>query len=187
MYSLDQKRSTYPHRTHGESKTKIWLLFKSKYSRDNFIGCFSVTSRWRCIMHNTEYRISQTKDRQPMAIHSRGQQETVSRMISVEPNSRSRVTSPRANHLPQTLHCLSVSLLPHLAIILRSFSVFISPLYFSAVNQKHHNKIICYHCTVRGKNPVKASVLTVNSAVTLLIWKQLLLSIFFFQGLLEKS
>ena len=74
-----------------------------------------------------------------MAIHSRGQQETLSRMTTVKPNSRSRVAPPRAHDLSQSLQCVSVSSLPNLAIILHSFFVFISPLYFSAVNQTHYN------------------------------------------------
>jgi len=56
--------------------------------------------------------------------------------------------------------------------------VFISRLYFSAVNQKHYNMIICCHCTVRGKNPVKALVIIAISGVIFL---------FFFQGLLDQS
>jgi len=102
-----------------------------------------------------------------MAIHSRGHRETVSSMKSVKPNSRSRVKPPRAHDLSQTLQCVSASLQPkNCHNSAQFFFVFIIRLYFSADNQKHQNMIIGCYCTVRGKN---SSVLTVNSAVNLLI------------------
>jgi hypothetical protein len=113
-------------------------------------------------------------------LHSHGQQETVWRMKSVKPNSRSRITPPRAHDLSQNFAMCISFLAAKSCRNSGQYFIFICPLHFNAVNQKHYNMIICCHCTVRDKNPVKASVLTVNSAVILLLWQQLLFSIVFF-------
>jgi hypothetical protein len=90
---------------------------------------------------DAQYRISQTKDRQPMAIHSRGhslKNETCPAKFSLQ-------TDPTTRTPPVTNFAMYISFLAtkpcHNSA---QCFVFISGLHFSAANQKHYNMIICF-------------------------------------------